>query len=788
MAACNDFKERQNIRGALRELKGLKLDGETVITHSFGSKSIKTAAVSTPSIPENGKVFPRQTNYRSVDENSFLEKKYNKTPDRTCNTKTKARKLGKGVTEKDEIENQVGKSYGSLNTSSHNVTGNSSQDRNVNHNVKSGSSYEFELIKSNFENESCVQERNIGVKTIGSNKSEVLHSKYEDELNDESKSRSNLKEILSESFMNRVNEIKSAFEKHKEERPKFRSYFYAGTLSTPTRDLEDNSSNPVQRCVSVSIVTNEITNKTIDTKESVIKRPVSLSLTEGSGNASSSAVSPRKDSTQSSRKPRKISYRTSPFSSSSQLNPISSSVSRGRLKKDSSVDDSASKSFSKVSTAVDKSANNAVTNQASKQCDKDLIGRHSVPTVSSRRPVSKQTSKILVANQAGRHSVFEQTGTAVDHTDGHLSSKYSSKQSNKVRQSMKNQISSQSFSEKKVTRVSFRSDKSDTTMKAETGRRLASDSSVPSHKSKNEINNEVHRDELERARSKSQGCNSDVIVDENIMDIPVQKKKIGLSRRNRVESSDSAKSVKKFRRKGNTDEELLTSPSIPQPHPDIIILPVNGENYTKSVQKSSHVRRKLPEVPVSKEEREVENDETVHERTIRLLQERRKERLDKIIKEKEVESKSGKVKITPEKIKNLQEKLERSDSKRKACRVRRELQLLNRETKLKSPVAVNLEAEFSAILKASEAVNDKENIQTMVKRSHSDVARKTPRIEVEMSCREKTTDIEKDVCSVAKEVEDLLSHPLTPDKKIDLIGSLMQEEAKLQEMVSLQSA
>lgn len=285
------------------------------------------------------------------------------------------------------------------------------------------------------------------------------------------------------------------------------------------------------------------------------------------------------------------------------------------------------------------------------------------------------------------------------------------------------------------------------------------------------------------------------------------RKKVGLSRKNRVDS-DERKYLKKYRKKSEENKEKEQE-GVNVPKLETVIDTKNAVNIqnAKKATKVGTGRRKLPEIPV-KLDSDKDDDESVHQRTLRLLQERKKERREKLALEKEIADNKVKSKMSPADLKkSLEEKLERSDSKKKAVRVRRELQLLQRENELKAansrsnseseemPVITNQipveDEEIMNLTKSGKNVNreicnDKIYLDNCVQRSKSDVV-KRHRTVSETDCIFVSKTVGSCEHSNDTETPELLNgdNPQTPVEKINLIGSLMQEEAKLQEMVCL---
>ena len=301
------------------------------------------------------------------------------------------------------------------------------------------------------------------------------------------------------------------------------------------------------------------------------------------------------------------------------------------------------------------------------------------------------------------------------------------------------------------------------------------------------------------------------------------RKKVTLSRKNRVDSDEKGL-VKKYRKKSKEREsksvgenkspklEKVFDTKIPDPEPKLetVIDSKNAQNdlqSAKTVSKSGSVRRKLPEIPLKKDS-DIDDDETVHQRTLRLLQERKKERREKFqvqvekvvpVSSKEKE-KHEKGKLTPADLKkSLEQKLERSDSKKKAMRVRRELQLLDREKEAKSA------SHSSSNEDEADGKNNLEIINILGHQQHHKFDKSVPTVKEVARMpmhRSKSENVVRRALSETDtmfrsqneegertdpRVEELMqcADPKTPLEKIDFIGTLMQEEARIQELVSL---
>lgn len=316
-----------------------------------------------------------------------------------------------------------------------------------------------------------------------------------------------------------------------------------------------------------------------------------------------------------------------------------------------------------------------------------------------------------------------------------------------------------------------------------------------------------YKNGIETSVGNTDDITNDVFKEPLESETSTPRKKVGLSRKNRVDS-DERKYLKKYRKKSEENKEKEQE-GVNVPKLETVIDTKNAINIqsAKKAAKVGTVRRKLPEIPV-KLDSDKDDDESVHQRTLRLLQERKKERRGKLALEKEIADNKAKSKMSPADLKkSLEEKLERSDSKKKAVRVRRELQLLQRENELKAansrsnseseemPVMTNHisveDEEIMNLTKSGKSVNrevcnDKNYLDNCVQRSKSDVV-KRHRTVSETDCMFVSKTAGSCEHSTDTKTREVLNgdNPQTPVEKINLIGSLMQEEAKLQEMVCL---
>ena len=329
----------------------------------------------------------------------------------------------------------------------------------------------------------------------------------------------------------------------------------------------------------------------------------------------------------------------------------------------------------------------------------------------------------------------------------------------------------------------------ETTMKTQDSRRNFSESSVPSPR--NELS---WADEVKKERSKS--CNNENDYDIDGVRI---RKKTGLSRKNRVEAewNMSPRLSSKFRRKlGSSSDSISNVTSIASSNDPVInaihttekSTSVNGEDSAtveskvtrKESAKKPPTHRKLPDIPVQAVNGDEDSDESVHENTLRLLQERRQLRRAKFKDEKQAELKQKSV--TEQKQKSISEHAGTTDekprSKKKEIRLRRELQLLNRASE---SIITRTESHLSS---KAHKTNGEEKHKTghPVRRSKSDMVKSKPPLTPE-SAAQKVAEKNKEEAPVVVDVVGF--DAMAAENKIDLIGSLMQEEAKLQETVCL---
>ena len=657
MAACGDFKERRNIREALRELKGLKLDGDKIVTYSFGADTVKRLS---------SLKFPKKNTGRRL-------------PDPYSLPSTSPKQA--------ELENHA----------------------------------KLEANKNGFNVSSLVEERFV-------------------------------------------------------ENPKYTGNLYAGNisesqsdakLSSLSQDLEGN------RLKEVDInVPNERLRNTCDVDIVSFRnntRPDSLNL---------NGVKDAPGGVRYDNQTRKIRRsQSSPFSPTGFLSPISKTVSR------------------------------------------------------LKRTETRTSEKELVPNDKGI-------------CDRKLDK----------------------FSDSIIGR------ESEPVMKTQESRRNFSESSVPSPR--NELS---WTDEVKKERSKS--CNNE--NDFDIDGVRIRKKPT-LSRKNRVEAdwSMSPRLSSKFRKKhgsvidsfptstvGSLNDSICSSESISEKCVNIngdVSEVVEGKVSRNDSAKRPPTHRKLPDIPVQVLNGGEESDETVHERTLRLLQERRKLRRAKFkleteaelkqkslssdhvasadekpiskeqtkskkkdIHEKEVhlkqdmvassdhitstddtplskeQSKSTKKEIHENKVHLKNDVVASSDhvtstdekpksnekprskeklrSKKKEIRMRREQQLLNRTNE-----STLLRPETHSPGKTHKAdktdLEEKRKTNHSVRRSKSDMVRSKPPLTPE-SAAQKIAEMNKEEVPVMVDVNGF--DAMTPAHKIDMIGSLMQEEAKLQETVRL---
>ena len=332
-------------------------------------------------------------------------------------------------------------------------------------------------------------------------------------------------------------------------------------------------------------------------------------------------------------------------------------------------------------------------------------------------------------------------------------------------------------------------------MKTPDSRRNYSESSVPV--TRNELS---WTDEVKKERSKS--CNN-----ENDYDIDGVKirKKPNLSRKNRVEAdwNMSPRLGTKFRKKLGSSSDSVETTTVLGSSTDSVVNAVNTSDKSSVVKaadtgkveesgkvdsrgkskvtraesaKRPPIRRKLPEIPVPVSKQEDDSDENVHEKTLRLLQERRQKRRDKL--KKEIESDTN-TEYSPSSKGSVEE---RPRSKKKEIRLRRELQLLNRASEsIISKTESHLRKSEHSDSDGDEKEKPKLKSSRPLGRSKSDMVRSKPPITPESAARK--VEEKNDEAVVEVDLESFDAMPT--ENKIDLIGNLMQEEAKLQEMVSL---
>ena len=333
------------------------------------------------------------------------------------------------------------------------------------------------------------------------------------------------------------------------------------------------------------------------------------------------------------------------------------------------------------------------------------------------------------------------------------------------------------------------------TMKTPDSRRNFSESSVPV--TKNELN---LADDAKKERSKS--CNNEIDYDIDGVKI---RKKAALSRKNRVESdwNMSPRLGTKFRKKlGSSDS--ISSTTMLGSSTESVVNSVNTSDKS-SVVKADHavkvddtkklelkaetkvaraasdkrppIRRKLPDIPVHVSKGEDDSDENVHEKTLRLLQERRQKRRDNLKKEFESDASAEN---SPSSKGSVEDK---PRSKKKEIRLRRELQLLNRASEI---IISKTESQLrkSEQSDSDEDVKDKPKPKSShpLRRSKSDMVRSKPPITPESAARKVEENKEEEA---VVEVDLNSFYAMPTENKIDLIGNLMQEEAKLQETVSI---
>lgn len=765
LSACKDYKERQNIRCALREIKGLKLDGTNdIITHSFGSKSVKQLSSYTSSRKEQLPLKPSAIN------SDLNGDKY------TCNS---------NFTDRNFDTNEDNGLYSEKERSSkinHTLDVNKNQKPQFRSYLYAGTLSSSKTSPRGKKDSRSPRKAHTAISRIKVlDKSDLVDKCTETAYGViDAQSEIHVNETESQNFA----KLKTA------ERKENIKYFESKHLprnQTKDRDCAIEFSGDLDKVKQTS----------------VLHRPVSLYLS--SPNCDNATESQKSPGIFSPRKPRKIvSYRTSAFTAGEKLNPVSSTISRARLQSAPPAVNKSHERF-KVSDTQEENIVNTTGLETQENFHTTADTSH---IIKGTQELEEQICK--KAEENNTECVDNSTEKSVVISE----SLYTAKPIKIKRESEKAEESFVARLRSKLDSKRSRDFKSD-----------LQDFSVFTHKMKEKHdrshNNEINQIVLsavktdlevktgEKVKSgvnviSNHANNKTLTMDENV-DNSLQKKKSGLSRKNRIDS-DEHNQYRKYRKK-NKDGDRKTENQNPCVLENEIVSP--GDKKTSLVEmsprkigKAGSGRRKLPAIPV-KHDSEPEDDETVHQRTIRLLQERRIERREKTScmkdKEKEPAEKVDKSKLSPADLrKTLELKLERSDSKRKAYRVRRELQLLNRENELKSVLSKEFDAdndtiiisdktdnEISAILSPKIGIkSNKENEGKVLQRSKSDIVRRRRAVsetDILMNAQLDSFDGEEGEKSVLKMFE--CEEPLTPLGKIELIGTLMQEEAKLQEMV-----
>lgn len=788
MAACRDYKERQNIRSALRELKGIKLDDNAFVSLSFSSRNIHphSSASSVSSSSEIRNCFENEVKPRKVEPKHEPDK-FNPSSKilNGVNNNNEAIKSW----EKDENGNEQPKfrtylyagRIGSPSVSPRHSKKDQHSPRKVHHTPIARIKV---LDKSQLVDKSTeTEEGNVNLKS------------------DESETVKEFSNNIRRS--NKVIRARAVEKIHRFQ-------------STPKPGIEPGHKDRERLDLNTSAI--EFSSDLEKLKgTSVLPRPVSVNISELDHDRTKkihkSPVSEESNLISSPRKPRKIvSYRTSAFTPASKLNPVSSTVSRARLASAPTFSDnlgnSQEKSFSKHETELSSHTSNNIVKapifNANYMCDNDNklddVSESSGITNDSSVESNSIGTKLKTANEQLKklfHSdiTYRASPCAIKiekrEEDSSLVSRLRNKLENKRKKDIKSDLQDFNYFTNKMKEKHGRKTvyNSTTTNEDIVLSPLSTDTTV--RLGENEINEG-------NSLISNYTSNKSMVTMEDKNEANLQKKKSALTRRNRVDS-DEGNIYRKYRKKPKGDNSLSDiNIHVSKADAEPVFEEKNVVETPKKVHKTSSVRRKLPEVPVKHSD--PEDDETVHQRTIRLLQERRKERQEKTTADKDVKiDKGDKSKMSPAVLKkNLEQKLERSDSKRKAYRVRRELQLLNRENELKSG------GDQSGSDDEVKSINDRSDkhhrdIYTpkseiritsrsdrrLVQRSKSDIAHRRRAVsETDAIIRQSNNDMdaESETGSVLKVFE--VNDELSPVQKINLIGSLMQEEAKLQEMVS----
>ncbi|XP_053375508.1 titin homolog isoform X2 [Mercenaria mercenaria] len=756
LAACKDFKERQNIRCALREIKGLKLEGTDIITYSFGSKSVKRLSSDTSPRKHQLPLKPS-----AIDNKTYNIKDFD--VNNNGDSKSQGVKSIKVHNNTDENENEKPqfRSYlyaGTLSSPKNSLRG-----------------------KKDFQSPRKVHTTITRINVL--DKSELVDKCTETEEGViDTKARTEIPICGIES---------QKIDKHKSFEKKEKIKRYESTPLPKNERKEDDSA-----VLDISAI--EFSGELEKVKQiSVLHRPVSVSSSSLNSDNTHSPRTQISPVISSPRKPRKIvSYRTSAFTPATRLNPVSSTITRTKLQsapptvdkssENSVINNSQERTKEVKSVTIDTSQELKDIQGLLEDCNDTFVGRSVESKVLQNKNSGtiKQDSAESVDTQEGIYTA-KAAEIKRDSSGENLVSRLKSKLESKRKRDFKSEIQEFSYFTNKMKEKHGKENNTEDKFIVLSPVKTDPDDQV----GVNELNSDVNV-------ISNYTNNKTMTMEDNVDDV-FFKKKIALSRKNRIDS-DEQKHYRKYRKK-KTDSVKI--PEDPYLH-DVVNKGLNPneqkrhltEMSPRKVSKTGSVRRKLPEIPV-KRDIEMEDDETVHQRTIRLLQERKKERREKLTNEKEIVDKVDKSKMNPADLKKtLEQKLERSDSKRKAYRVRRELQLLNRENELKSGYKSDDDT-FSSSDKTDNEINGiltskvadkyrKEPERILVQRSKSDIVRRRRAVsETDVLVNEpmKDTDGEERERNVLKMFE--TEEPLTPIGKIELIGSLMQEEAKLQEML-----
>ncbi|XP_052798476.1 muscle M-line assembly protein unc-89-like isoform X3 [Mya arenaria] len=725
LAACKDYRERQNIRSALRELKGIQLDGNSIVAYSFDPKNVKkvdrqTNKEGTKSTTQKQWSALRIGVLDEIEDRNYTLNKYFETSSGAHDNHIN------GLCDYETQESNEDKDF-CVSSQREKHTDENANLKNVNEVIEKRQSFrtylyagtvgspknsprstkdeifrakKVNILRVKNLDKSDLQDKSTGTedgfvnlsKTDDENDEKVLEdelrnavgvitpSKWKSPKNDnkglesvqcvEEKCLKEEKLTESRSVLDLINEFESQEPSNCDKNvvrvpQKNESHVFDKGKNRENKKLEKHSKQDEQHCDNSGPVNCEVSSQNDNAKTHSVK-------------------SPKCQNNNSPRKPKKIvSYRTSAFSSTSKLNPISSSVSRLRLQ----------------------SAPPTVTSQA--------------------------TNK-------------------------------SPQEHNKLCDTMK-----------EITRTLNRS-----VLESEVNPRSEANSTLSGKP-------DIEFDEVFIKNMESNNL--------------TPRKKVGLVRKNRVES-DEKNFLKKYQKKSkDRDVKLDECENVPKLETIIDTKNAVNDKSAKNATKIGSVRRKLPDIPLKKES-DNDDDESVHQRTLRLLQERKQERLGKLHADKDKNNvekeKQDKGKMTPADLKKtLEQKLERSESKKKAMRVRRELQLLDRENESKAP---SLSRSSSANGEIGEPDNleiinilsqpradkmDKDSVKNM-KRSKSDV------ICVRRAVSESDTMFGSVNLDQAEEQSDPRvmelvnsADPRTALERINLIGTLMQEEARIQNLL-----